>query len=504
MIFIRHILKFRFQFGLMLSIGLISAFSVKVDPEPPSPLSPEADANQIYLPMIMISPPPTPGPNRIFYLSPNGNDSNTGASEQDPWATLDHAWQFLYPGDTLVLLDGIYYQSLDPNERSGEPGNPITIRAKNDGKAIIDGQGNRSTVDFEGFRNASYYVLEGIVARNSSENVYRITADNVILRRVSGFNANTDGNNHVFVIHANNTLIEDCVAAGSGRKMMVIFKGENNVIRRCFADWQEWDGREWHDCWPWGDGIEIYNSSYNTIENSISYSRNPTKGFNILSQGSNGRSNGNKILGSMSVLAGMYEDGTPYRWGDTRPQPTQYTCVREYGWPGTRVGFNLTSSSEARDNLWQDIFSWGSASYGFAWRGDSANAINNRINQATIINNGLDDDVAYGGKDAADTSQEILDNFVVENSRIDKIFQGYENGDKIVTSMSGEGAHLTNRYVDGVLTNEPLWPWPMEERIQAELGVSVTEMMTNLIFGTEKLNEIYPRVEISTASKKNQ
>jgi hypothetical protein len=58
--------------------------------------------------------------------------------------------------------------------------------------------------------------------------------------------------------------------------------------------------------------------------------------------------------------------------------------------------------------------------------------------------------------------------------------------------MNGEGARLTHRYVDGVLTNEPLWPWPMEDRIQAELGFSVTELMTDLIFGTSDLSEIYP------------
>ena len=58
--------------------------------------------------------------------------------------------------------------------------------------------------------------------------------------------------------------------------------------------------------------------------------------------------------------------------------------------------------------------------------------------------------------------------------------------------MNGEGARLTHRYVDGVLTNVPLWPWPMEERIQDELGFSLTEMITNLIYDTSDLSEIYP------------
>ncbi len=64
--------------------------------------------------------------------------------------------------------------------------------------------------------------------------------------------------------------------------MVLVHIGQHNTIRRCFADWRQWDGREWHDCWPWGDGIEIYNASNNTIENSIAYSMNPTWQISLL------------------------------------------------------------------------------------------------------------------------------------------------------------------------------------------------------------------------------
>jgi hypothetical protein len=36
------------------------------------------------------------------------------------------------------------------------------------------------------------------------------------------------------------------------------------------------------------------------------------------------------------------------------------------------------------------------------------------------------------------------------------------------------GATILYRYQDGVLTHQPLWPWPMEDRIKAETGSSVT------------------------------
>ena len=103
------------------------------------------------------------------------------------------------------------------------------------------------------------------------------------------------------------------------------------------------------------------------------------------------------------------------------------------------------------------------------------------------FNNGQDNPYHWGGTQT-DAIQSDLEKFEsIENSFIENIYTG---SNKI--TMNGEGARLTHRYVDGVLTNEPLWPWPMEDRIQAELGFSVTELMTNIIFGTSDLNKIYP------------
>ncbi len=61
-----------------------------------------------------------------------------------------------------------------------------------------------------------------------------------------------------------------------------------------------------------------------------------------------------------------------------------------------------------------------------------------------------------------------------------------------MTSMNGEGARLSYRYIDGVITTQPLWPWPMEDQIKNELGYSVTQMMTQIIFGTTNFSQIYP------------
>ncbi len=491
-----------------------------------------AETVEIYLPVVLYvenstpsptptpnpgpvpTPPPPPGNPMVYYISPTGSDYNSGTSEAQPWATFNHAWQFLYPGDTLVLLDGTYYQTLNPNVRNGQLGYPITVRAKNDGKAIIDGQYQRLPLklgDTWPGPIGSYFVIDGIIVQNSSGSVITINQGNHnILRRVSGYNANTDTNSHVFEIWGDNNLIEDCIASGTGRKMVLIFVGENNIVRRCFTKWWEYSGRDFLQCWPWGDGIEIYNADNNIIENSIAFSRIPMYMISLLAQGDGEHSNNNKILGTMAIMAGMEVDGNPMDWGSVRPQPTNYTCLTDFNAGGQRVGFSIYEGyAELRNNLWQDIFAWGNASWGINWTteggpyrgsGGHPNTGNNHVNRATIINNGLDNPDGpwpgqFGGIDT-DAFQINLTRFdSVTNSRIDKIFidwPNYPTGPRNMTSMTGEGARLTHRYVNGVLTSQPLWPWPMEQRVKDELGISVTNTMTQMIFGTTNLNDIYP------------
>ena len=167
-------------------------------------------------------------------------------------------------------------------------------------------------------------------------------------------------------------------------------------------------------------------------------------------------------------------------WGPTRPQPTEYTCVRDFGWPGQRDGFNVYEGyAEIKDNLWQDIFAWGAAGLGIAWPNSSYPTTgNNRINRATFFNNGLDNPCGawpcvFGGIQT-DALQVDLNHFTsITNSKIENIFidwPNYPTGPRNMTSMNGEGARLSYRYIDGAITTQPLWPWPMEDQIKNELG----------------------------------
>lgn len=85
--------------------------------------------------------------------------------------------------------------------RAGQAGKPITIKAKNDGKAIIDGEYKREVVRIGDWTPRDWFVIEGIVGRNGLLHVFFIDkGTHNVLRRVSGYNANVDDNSAVFAI----------------------------------------------------------------------------------------------------------------------------------------------------------------------------------------------------------------------------------------------------------------------------------------------------------------
>jgi Chondroitinase B len=407
---------------------------------------------------------PKPAWAATYYIGPDGQDQQTGASPQRAWATFAHAWTQLQPGDTLLIMDGVYTEAIEP-QTNGRPDQPITIRAQHDGQVVIDGQDQRIPV----YLYRDYYQIEGIVARNGNHTVYFISGSHNTLRRVSGYDANPDVNSDVFAIFdSHNNLIEDCIAAGVGRKMVMIYRGSHNTIRRCFTDWRAWDGRQWCDDWPWGDNLQIYNSDYNIIENSIGYGSVPVWSLAVQANKEEVSAIGNQLLGNIAIDAGMNHDGSVIQWPTARPSPTDCTQLRSFDWPSQRAGVALYGNGRIEDNLFRDLFVYGSAGLGLTAILDGQHA-NNIVDHLTLFRNGLDNPSQWGGIGAEIRSEELSLWSAFTNNWV-------EGGDE-----SGEGARLTHRYVDGRLTDEPLWPWPMEQRVQTELGLSPTALVTGLL-----------------------
>lgn len=89
-----------------------------------------------------------------YFVSPQGNDNNSGAGSTEPFLTLQHALSLAQPGDIIHLAPGDYYQDVR-SVRSGTQDAPITIRGSAD--AILRGADRSRLFEI----NHDYLTLEG-------------------------------------------------------------------------------------------------------------------------------------------------------------------------------------------------------------------------------------------------------------------------------------------------------------------------------------------------------
>ena len=96
-----------------------------------------------------------------FYVSPSGNDNNTGVDEDQAWLTLQKAGNTLVAGD-VVLVSGGTYAGFDVRN-TGTSENPITFKA-NGGGVVITG----SPTDLVSTYERNYIVIDGFVIEGAT------------------------------------------------------------------------------------------------------------------------------------------------------------------------------------------------------------------------------------------------------------------------------------------------------------------------------------------------
>ena len=89
-----------------------------------------------------------------YYVSTRGKDSNSGSSDR-PWRTIQHAVSTWVAGDTVIVMDGDYLESVS-NSRSGTASSRLHLVAQNRWGAKIKGDGvgiynSGNYVDIDGF-----------------------------------------------------------------------------------------------------------------------------------------------------------------------------------------------------------------------------------------------------------------------------------------------------------------------------------------------------------------
>jgi Right handed beta helix region len=181
-----------------------------------------------------------------YFLSPAGNDSNTGLAQGSPWKTFRYVIPRLRPGDTLMLLDGTYNGSNSGypvlSGVNGTAAQPITLKALNERKAHIQNDGRAISVTGA---NCSYLVLNGIQASsrdNSAANNYVGGAvefrdcHHLTLKRLLVHHNNRYVNSHLIsLLRVHDSLIEESEFYYFHRHGVMTKIGSRNTFRRLYC-----------------------------------------------------------------------------------------------------------------------------------------------------------------------------------------------------------------------------------------------------------------------------
>ena len=108
-----------------------------------------------------------------YYVSPAGSDNNPG-TESQPFRTIQRAANLVNPGDTVIVEDGVYTGTGAGTPCASNTSRPVvcltrggtssawvTIRARRQFGARVDGQSNTSTHGFRFSGDANFIRLEG-------------------------------------------------------------------------------------------------------------------------------------------------------------------------------------------------------------------------------------------------------------------------------------------------------------------------------------------------------
>ncbi|HCO61741.1 MAG TPA: hypothetical protein DIT58_16305 [Porticoccaceae bacterium] len=434
-----------------------------------------------------------------YYLSAAGNDGGDG-SEAQPWASFQHAFTQLGPGDVLIVKDGLYSEPLAPSV-SGQPDNPIRIYAENDGKVIIE------TVDEPAIyiSNKNYITIEGIFARTSGENAtvyvgghdgpdWSDKTTGIILRRVSVQGSSLMINSSAFhVARVDNVLLEDVWSFGHARNTMAVYGSDNVTVRRAVIRWDGWYGYDYKPDDP-RVGLTVYNTHNSVFENIVVIDGGKqgadTFGERValaISGNNNGEtapfidSSNNSFHGV--ILLNNVGKGLNAESGEG-------ILLNNYiehlvSWDNSAVGYVVNRNADGTSLVHGTV--------GFNNQGVRYSPYHNVLNSylySTLVmsnrkaeedggtsvgywstgedatndhNNYFDHQVNYTGTvpGANDISIPITMEYIVEIPDSVNTGAGHD-GDDI-------GATVVNRWVDGIETDQPLWPYPLEDRIKSEM-----------------------------------
>jgi hypothetical protein len=433
------------------------SLSIVTLPPPPTQNSPAS-----------VTSPPSAEPDCDFYASPTGTSSNDGLSPARPLRPRDF-WALARPGKTLCLMDGVYRGDafmLDHLGQSqpapvGSSTSPVTVRALNDGRVRLDGQGVRIPVRL---RDARWTILEGFNAYNSGGTVVSILgSQDVTIRRVIAWDAKDDPTTsyHVFNITSGNAriLLEDVAAFGIGRKMIQIQTSDYVTLRRA---WARHEGYQSMFSKPQKTIQHSYKSTNTLGENNIA-----TWSHEATADGGGAHHHSMHQLDNQGGGNELFPAYTPSNPGLLRIfGAIGYLKCRTASFRGRQLYHN--NNLIATNTLLQDVVAviepgcFGGVN---GVRADN-DASRKGINPRTITRAST-----WGGAGSNVIRSQWTQTAVGATNTASPATGNYGSLSS-PWNPSGVNARLCFRYQDGLPTTTPLWPWPMDQRIRDALAVA--------------------------------
>uniref|UniRef100_A0A6H1Z9S7 Pectate lyase n=1 Tax=viral metagenome TaxID=1070528 RepID=A0A6H1Z9S7_9ZZZZ len=451
-----------------------------------------------------------------YYIKTNGSDAANGLSVGNAWKTFSKALGVsgVACGDTLYIENGTYNSNNQYSSgymmyltKTCTSGNELTIIASNDGQAVIDGETTKQPIKVT--TGAAYINIEGLIFRNSSTEVVQVsgTATHINFRRCSAYHAGY-GDYNLFIAHGYATyiLFEDCVASqkysgsptgDSGRYGFFLFNAASySTVRRCYVKYYSHAGGG-GPCAPFSG----YASNHNTFENNVADLTEATGecggGYgerywinipSIYSAATN-----HSLYGNIGIAAGTY---TVSYFGNVGLTSSDIT------WKDN-VFYNFAQGilqSQSDTAVFENNTLYIGNNHGYYNYGTGSDVI---LKNSSLIggNPTLRDTVAgmthtynniYGSTSCySGTTQGTGEYCNTKDPAYDTTTYGKGAYLMVPTALVGFGdggvdigAKVLYRYVDGSLTSDPLWPWPMENRIYNETGISVTYELNGGIWKT--------------------
>ncbi len=107
----------------------------------------------------------------IFFVSPDGDDLDSGHNTQSPLQTINHALELAQPGDSIKLMSGEYFQDIT-TVRAGTSSQPILITGSHG--AVVKGAGKTSIANIQhSYIELKNFTIDGLVGKSSSFKNYK-------------------------------------------------------------------------------------------------------------------------------------------------------------------------------------------------------------------------------------------------------------------------------------------------------------------------------------------